>query len=112
MWRRRLAGFPVAYETLVARMDPDTWYLSRELVPLMPKTPRRPRQCGYVIKRAVDYGLLERAELPTRGRIEFYNPVPHVQLFRALPSFKYRLSRLGAALRDQWRAHFSSALRE
>src|SRR5262245_32487365 len=71
-WRRRLEGFPVAYETLVARTEPGTWYLSRELVPLMPEGLRRPRQCGYVIKRAFDYGLIEREELETKGRFESY----------------------------------------
>jgi hypothetical protein len=51
-------------------MEPDKWYLSRELVPLMPEALRKPRQCGYVIKRAVEYGLIEREELETKGRFE------------------------------------------
>ncbi len=102
----------MAYEMLVAQMEPEKWYLSRELVTFMPERIRTPHRCGYVLKRAFDYGLLDRAELPTRGRIEFYNPVPHIQLLRALPSFKYRLTQLGTALRDRWRMQFGSKLFE
>jgi hypothetical protein len=81
----------------VGRANGATWYLSRELVPLMPESLRRPRQCGYVIKRAFDYGLIEREELETKGRFETYWPYPNVRLLRRLPSYKYKLTRLAIA---------------
>jgi hypothetical protein len=66
---------------------PGQWYYSRELVPFMPERIRSPHRCGYVLKRAFDYGLILREELSTRGRIEYYNPVPHIRccaLFRRI----------------------------
>jgi hypothetical protein len=81
-------------------MEPGTWYPSRELMPLMPEVLRRPHQCGNVIKRAFDYGLIEREELATKGRFETYWPFPNLHLLRRLPSYKYRLTRLGIAARD------------
>jgi hypothetical protein len=43
-------------------MEPEKWYLLRELVPLMPERIRTPSQWGCVIARVVDYGLVDCIE--------------------------------------------------
>jgi hypothetical protein len=79
-WRRRLAGFPAAYERLVEQMEPGTWYLLRELVPFMPEHIRMPHKCGHVIKRAFDYRLIERKRLETKGQHETFTMGRNVRL--------------------------------
>ena len=66
--------------------------------------PENRHSCGHVIKRAFDYGLIEREDLETKGHHETFTMGRNVRLVRALPPHRFRLSRLRTVLRDQWRA--------
>jgi hypothetical protein len=76
-------------------MEPDIWYLSRELVPFMPQQIGMSHKCDYVIKRAFDYGSIERKELETKGQLETFTMGRNVRLQRA-----FIATALGTALRE------------